>query len=100
MGKSKQKTKLKTNSCHGTPGTRDFQSKLPKNVTINSLKTALFRILKCEVEQAVLDEDQYEQGNYKSYIRTLMAKLLVITVFCRFKMVAMVARQRLTIPRT
>ena len=38
MGKSKQKTKLKTNSCHGTPGTRDFQSKLPKNVTINSLK--------------------------------------------------------------
>ena len=62
MGKSKQKTKLKTNSCHGTPGTRDFQSKLPKNVTINSLKTALFHILKCEVEQAVLDEDQYVTG--------------------------------------
>ena len=62
MGKSKQKIKLKTNSCHGTPGTRDFQSKLPNNVTINSLKTALFHILKCEVEQAVLDEEQYVTG--------------------------------------
>ena len=54
-----KKLNLKLN---GTPGTRDFQSKLPKNVTINSLKTALFHILKCEVEQAVLDEDQYVTG--------------------------------------
>ena len=62
MAKSKQKKKLKTNSFHGTPGSGDFDCKLPKHITLCSINTALLHVLKCDIENAVLDEEQHLTG--------------------------------------
>ena len=65
MAKSKQKNKLKTNAFHGTPGSGDFHCKLPKHITLSSINTALFHVLKCDIENAVLDEERHLTGELK-----------------------------------
>ena len=65
MAKSKNKPKIKTNSFCGTPGSKDFEFKLPKHITISSIDAALFHILKGDFEHVVLDEEQYVAGELK-----------------------------------
>ena len=62
---------LKTNCYLGSPGTDDFHYKLPKYVTVRSLKTA--------VQHLNLSYDKYGQDGDKSrtqYVTDLMANIL------------------------
>ncbi|XP_041463045.1 uncharacterized protein LOC121414060 [Lytechinus variegatus] len=59
MTKSKL-SKPKTNVGYGTPGSTDFRCKLPKNITISGINTALYHIQKNHLDQAVLKDDHID----------------------------------------
>ena len=54
------RSKLKTNTGSGTPGSHDFKCKLPKNITLSGINTALYHIQKNHLDQAVLKDDYIE----------------------------------------
>ena len=60
LAKSKLKSKIKTNGCHGPPGSDEFRCKLPKHITVSSINTILSHLLKHGIGNAAIDDEQVD----------------------------------------